>query len=88
MGTQREGASYEPPHIEAVCAAVLRAASQGVDLQSAGSVIVSLTEGDVALARAALSTCARRSLHQSDGWFQAARLIEQALATDAFTSFD
>jgi hypothetical protein len=38
------------------------------------------------VARAALSVCARRSLQRSDGWFQAARLLERALATDAFAS--
>jgi hypothetical protein len=86
MSTEPRGPGYDPARVEAVCVAVHRAAAAGVDLDRAVPEIVALTGGDVSVARAALSVCARRSLQRSDGWFQAARLLERALATDAFAS--
>jgi hypothetical protein len=84
MGTTSAGHDEELSRVEAVCAAVHRAAHRGHDLALVVPEIVAITGGDAELAEAALSTCARRSLNRSDGWFQAARLLEEALATDAF----
>jgi hypothetical protein len=84
MATEPRERRYDPARVEAVCVAVHRAAAAGADLDRAVPEIVALTDVDVALAREALSACARRSLRSSDGWFQAARLLERALATDSF----
>ncbi len=67
-----------------VCDAVHKAATSGTGLDGAIALVADVTNGNRALAAEALSTCARRSLQDADGWFQAARLLERALNSDGF----
>ena len=75
---------YDATRVEQVCDAVHRAATSGTPLDGAITLVTAVTDGDRDLAAEALSTCARRSLQDADGWFQAARLLERALDADEF----
>ena len=75
---------YDPARVEQVCEAVHKAATSGPGLDGALTLVATVTDGNRDLAAEALSICARRSLQQADGWFQAARLLERALGSEEF----
>ena len=79
---------YDPARVEQICDAMHKAATSGTGLDGALALVADITDGDRALAAEALSTCARRSLQDADGWFQAARLLERALNSEGFDSFE
>jgi hypothetical protein len=82
MTPEADAHQYDPARVEQVCDAVHQAATSGTGLDGALTLVARITDGNRDLAAEALSICARRSLQDADGWFQAARLLERALGTD------